>query len=164
MSIDVVKNKQAEAIFLEAERYEDKGDFEKAFQCLFKAAKMGHGWSKLNLGNFYANGTGVKKDLAMAAYWYKAAFRQGDVVAARNLAIDRAAAGNIRSAITWFRKGVDGGDGGSFIKLAQIYAGRRGGKPKAIELLRSVNGLPDTGASDLDREQAQELLKKLERA
>ena len=155
---------QSDSLFLEAERYEDKGDFEKAFRCLLKAAEMGHSWSQVNLGTFYASGTGVRKSLERAAYWYKAAFRQGYVTAATNLAIDRAAAGNIRSAITWFKKGVEGGDGTAFIKLAEIYADRRGGKSKAIQLLKRVSGLPDTGASDLDREQAQELLKKLEQA
>jgi TPR repeat protein len=156
--------RDAETLFVEAERFEEKREFSKAFRCLSKSAALGHSSSQLNLGNFYASGTGVRKNLAKAAHWYKAAYRRGNITAARNLAIDRVAAGNIRSAINWFNKGVEKGDGGSFVALAKIYAGRRGGIGKAIKLLKRVGKLSSTNASDLDREEAQNLLSQLQKA
>ena len=158
------KHQRAEALFLEAERLEETRDFGKAFRCLSKAAELGHSSSQLNLGNYYASGTGVRKHLAKAAYWYRTAYRRGNVTAARNLAIDKVSAGDIRSAIVWFNKGIEQRDGGSFVALAKIYAGRRGGREKAIKLLKRVRTLSRTNASELDREQAQALLLQLQTA
>lgn len=157
----LVDRQHAAVLFVEAERFEEKREFSKAFRCLSKAAALGHSSSQLNLGNYYASGTGVRKDLTKAAYWYKAAYRLGNVTAARNLAIDRVSEGNIRSAITWFNKGVEKNDGGSFVALAKIYADQRGGRGKAIKLLKRVGKLSRTNASDLDREQAQAHLAQL---
>lgn len=147
-----------EELFLTAERHEAKREYRKAFRCLLEAAESGHNSSQLNLGNYYASGTGVEKDSARAAYWYGVAFRRGNEVGARNLAIDRLKAGNIRSAITWFKKAVAKKDGGSFVALAQIYLAQRGGVAKATKLLQRVLNLTTDHASDLDKEQASMLL------
>lgn len=133
---------------------------EEPFSTSRKRLRWGHAGSQLNLGNFYASGTGVKKSLSKAAYWYKMAYRGGNATAARNLAIDRLASGNIRSAIVWFKKGIERRDGGSFVALARIYAGRRGGRAKAIRLLKRVARLSRTDASDLDQEKARALLSQ----
>lgn len=155
------KRQDAEALFLAAERFEEERKFAEAARCLLKAAALGHSSSQLNLGNFYASGTGVRKNLTKAAYWYMAAHRRGNPTAARNLAIDKVSAGNTRSAILWFKKGIDKQDGGSYIGLAKIYVGQRDGKEKAIRLLERVRKMSKMHASDLDREQAEELLAKL---
>lgn len=160
-NISLANRQHAAALFLEAERFEERHEFSKAVRCLSKAAALGHSSSQLNLGNCYASGTGVRKNLAKAAYWYKAAYRGGNVTAARNLAIDRSSAGNIRSAIIWFNKGIEKKDGGSFVALAKLYASQRGGREKAIKLLKRVGKLNRTNASDLDREQAEALLAQL---
>lgn len=154
----------AEALFVAAERCEEKRDLRNAFRYLSEAAALGHSSSQLNLGNFYASGMGVGKSLAKPAYWYRAAYRGGNATAARNLAIDRLAAGNIRSATLWFKKGIESRDGGSFVALAKVYAGRRGGREKAIKLLKRVAHLSKADASDLDREQAGALLAELQGA
>lgn len=155
------RHQEAERLFLIAERLEDKRKLSAAFQFLSKAAMLGHSASQLNLGNFYASGTGVRKNLRKAAYWYRAAYRGGISAGARNLAIDRASVGNVRSAILWFKKGIERKDGGSYVELARIYATRRGGKEKAIKLLEDVRRLSKTDATDLDREHAERLLAKL---
>jgi len=154
-------SQEAKTLFEAADRFEEKNQFREAFRCLSKSAALGHSSSQLNLGNFYASGRGVKKDLAKAAYWYKVAYRGGNVTAARNLAVDRVASGNTKSAILWFSKGVEKKDGGSFVGLAKIYARQRDGKRKAIKLLKRVRNLTSSDASDLDKEQAQELLSQL---
>ena len=52
------KTTDAERLFREAEQHEEKGDFRGAFRRLLAAAQLGHHMSQLNLGNFYASGTG----------------------------------------------------------------------------------------------------------
>jgi TPR repeat protein len=160
-NISKAHHKRAEALFLEAERFEEGRHFGKAFRCLLKAAELGHSSSQLNVGNFFASGTGVRKNLRNAAYWYRAAYRSGNTSAARNLGIDKVSEGNIRSAILWFKRGIKQKDGGSFVALAKLYATRRGGKVKAIQLLKRVGKLSRSDASEHDQEQARALLSQL---
>jgi TPR repeat protein len=153
---------EADALFASAERYEEAGEFKKAFVCLVASARLGHSSSQLNLANSFAAGTGVRKDLDKAAFWYRSAHRLGDTSAARNLAIDRLAIGNSRSAIVWFKKGIERKDGGSYVGLAKIYARRSGRRSEAIRLLEQVQKLNSDHACDLDREEAKQLLTELQ--
>jgi TPR repeat protein len=89
-------------LFLEAEKFEQKGELRKAFKALSTAASKGHLWSQLNLGHFSANGTGVKKNLVAAEKLYKNIYRHGDSVGAQSLAIDYERQGNDRQSIIWF--------------------------------------------------------------
>jgi TPR repeat protein len=50
------------------------------------AADKGHGFAMCEVGNLYNNGEGVTKDLAVAAYWYDKAAKQGDTEAVKTLA------------------------------------------------------------------------------
>jgi TPR repeat protein len=146
-------------LFETAERLEDQGKFREAFSYLLAAARRGHLWSQLNVGNFYSEGLGVRRNRPEAAKWYKHAYRKGDPVGARNLAIDLLNSGNIRSAILWFKKGVQGRDGGSCIQLAELYLERRE-TVKALKLLKRVASLDIDEASDEDREEATTLIRK----
>jgi TPR repeat protein len=161
MKATQANSSDAEALFSCATRYEEERKFKSAFECLSVAANLGHSSSQLNLGNFYAAGIGVRKNLYKAAHLYRSAHRLGNTSAARNLAIDRLSKGNVRSAIYWFKKGIERQDGGSYIGLAKIFAERRGGKDRATALLLRVRGLNRTNASDSDREEAEQLLAKL---
>ena len=67
-----------ESLFVEAEHFEEKGEFKKAFQCLLAAAELGHWGGQLGVGNFYANGKGIKRNLEGAAHWYKEAYKNGE--------------------------------------------------------------------------------------
>ncbi len=148
-------------LFLEAERYEETGDFSSAFKCLLAAAQLGDSGSQLNLGNFYASGKGVRKSLEKAAYWYKRAYRSGDRSAASNLAIDRRNEGNIRSAVIWFKKAIALKDGDACIPLARIYKGRKGGQKIAVALLKRALRMSRSDFSESGREEAESLLKEL---
>jgi hypothetical protein len=154
--------KDAESLFVQADRFEEARQFRKAFRCFCKAAELGHTCSQVNLGNYYASGTGVRKDYSKASYWYKRAFRNGSAIAARNLAIDRLSLGDVRSAILWLKKAVEQRDGRSFVLLARIYSRQRGGKDKARRLLRRVSRLDKSQASELDQEDARVLLSEIE--
>ena len=58
--------------------YLSKEDAVKAAECYEKAAKLGHAKAQNNLGVCYELGTGVPKDVSLAAQWYRKAADQGN--------------------------------------------------------------------------------------
>lgn len=152
----------AEQTFLEAEQAEEKGDFRKAFELLSSGAKSGHAGSQLNLGNFYAWGRGVRRDLKKAAYWYKKAYRNGYDTGAFNLAIDRRNQGDVRSAVIWFKKAVAMNSGEACVELAKIYKARKD-RRTAVGLLKRAVRLNRDHISDAVKEEAESLLKQMEK-
>jgi|SRR5579863_630453 len=155
------KRPDPEKLFLQAERYEEMGDFRKAFKCLLAAAQLGNVSCQINLGNFYASGTGVRRNLEEAAYWYKRAYKNGDRCGALNLAIDKRNEGDIRSAVIWFKKAIAMNDGDSCIALAKIYNARKGGQKAASDLLRRALRMSRDDISDDSKEQAKSLLSEI---
>jgi len=155
------KKLKSEKLFLEAERFEEAGDFKSAFKSLLAGAQLGDSGCQSNLGNFYASGKGTRKSLESAAYWYKRAYRNGAGYAASNLAIDRRNAGNIRSAVIWFKKAIARKDGDACILLAKIYIARKGGQKTAVTLLRQALRMNRNYLSERGREEAESLLKQL---
>ncbi|HKO05685.1 MAG TPA: hypothetical protein VJW51_13095 [Candidatus Acidoferrales bacterium] len=154
------KTPDAESLFLEAEQSEERGDFRNAFKCLLAAARLGDRGSQLNLGNFYAAGTGVRRNLDKAAYWYKKAYKNGERCGALNLAIDRRNQGNVRSAVVWFKKAIMMNDGDACIALAKIYNARKGGQKAAADLLRRALRMSRDDISEAAKEEAGLLLKE----
>jgi TPR repeat protein len=155
------QDESAEALFMNAERLEEQGEFRQAFECLLSAAKGGHVSSQINVGNYYANGTGVKKDERKAAFWYRRAYRSGDSTGAFNLAIDLRNQGRIRAAVIWFKKAIELEDGEAHTELAKIYINRPHGKKAAIELLEKAISFRLGCMSESGKEEAQELLNRL---
>jgi TPR repeat protein len=153
------KRQSAEVLFLKAERCEEKHDFSAAFKHLLTAAHLGHAMSQVSLGNFYASGKGVGKDLEKAAHWYKKAYKNGYRDGALNLAIDKRKVGELRSAVLWFKKAIAMNSGDACVQLAEIYRARRGGqKPAASVLERALQMSTDDISSETKR-RAEFLLK-----
>lgn len=152
---------RAARLFIDADKYEEKRNFRAAFECYLSAAKLGDTGCQVNLGNYYSWGRGTRKSLEKAAYWYKKAYRGGEASGAHNLAIDRRNQGDLRSAIFWFKKAVAMDDGDAHIELAKIYAPNRGGRKKAIELLRRTLRLRRVNISQAGREEADSLLQEI---
>ena len=155
------KTTDPERLFSEAEHYEEMGDFRNAFKCLLAAAQLGDAGSQLNLGNFYAWGTGTRRSLEKAAYWYKKAYRNGYSTGALNLAIDRRNAGNVRSAVIWFKKAIAMSNGEACIELAKICKTRKGGQKTAADLLRRALRMSRDDISEAAKEEAESLLKAM---
>jgi TPR repeat protein len=153
------KTKQREELFLEAARYEEAGDFGRAFRCLLTAAQLGDAGSQLNLGNFYAWGRGTRKNLQKAAYWYKKAYKSGESTGALNLAIDRKVAGNLSSAITWFKKAIAMNNGEACVQLAKLYKNRKGGQKRATQLLTRALRMSRDHISEAAKEEAEQLIE-----
>jgi TPR repeat protein len=150
-----------ESLFVEADHFEEKGEFKKAFQCLLTAAELGHSGCQVNLGNFYASGKGIKRNLEEAAHWYKEAYKNGNSTGAHNLAIDLRNHGKTRSAEIWFKKAVEMKDGSAYVALAEMYLDRRNGKKAAVDLLKRALLLSRSDISDDDKEKVESLLKEL---
>ena len=157
---------QIEALFSAAEHLEEAGELRAAFQCLLAAAEAGDEGSQLNLGNYYSDGTGVRKDLKKAAYWYRKSYNNQSrgihySTAAINLGINLRNSGNVKAAIAWFERARALQDGSACLELARIYASRKGGRRKAVTLLQEVLELNRDFATDSDREAAESMLKVL---
>ena len=155
---------EAEALFYKADKCEEQGLENDAFEYMRKAAELGHPSAQANLGNYYSWGKGIEKSDERAAYWYKRAYLQGNDTGAFNLAIDKLKAQNLRGAISWFERARALGSGEAALELSKIYMGRRGGKPKAIKLLQLTQKMKRSEISDETKEEALELLSKLAEA
>lgn len=153
------KKLDTDQLFLKSERSEEAGDLKGAFKCLLAAARLGHVGAQINLGNFYASGKGVRRNLENAAYWYKRAYKNGNNDGALNLAIDRRNEGDIRSAVIWFKKAIAMNNGEACIALAKIYNARKGGQRAAAALLKRVLRMTRYEISDNAKEEAESLLE-----
>jgi TPR repeat protein len=156
-------SRSAEELFRDAELREERGDFRGAFKSLLIAAKRGDLLSSLNLGNYYAVGRGVRKDLREAARWYKRAYRLGNSDGALNLSVDLENQGNTRGAIAWLKRAVAMDDGDAHVRLAKIYLKKRNGAETASNLLNQALLLGPGYISDDARDEAKKLLNKIVR-
>jgi TPR repeat protein len=152
---------EGERLFNEAYRHEEDGDLMRAFQCLLAGARLGDSGCQINLGNFYASGTGTRKDMAAAALWYRKAYRSGERTGALDLGIDRRNAGRTRSAVIWFKKTISMNDGDACIQLAKIYMQQKDGRSAAISLLERVLPMNRADISEDGKEEAKMLLGKI---
>ena len=152
----------AESLFLEAYHHEEIGNLKNAFKCLLASARLGDTGAQLNLGNFYATGKGIRRDLAEAARWYQKAYKVGERTGATNLAIDRRNAGRTRSAVIWFKKAIAMNDGDACIELAKLYRHHKTKEKAACDLLRRALLMNRSDISDAGKEEAASLLHDIE--
>jgi len=138
------------------------GDLTSAFRLFLSAAKRGDSSSQINLGNFYSAGIGVKRNRERALYWYRRAYRQGERAAASNIGSLLKGEKQLNQALAWFERAVNLNDGDANLEIANIYL-RRNDKVKAKRYLREVGKASAHDVTDTSKEQAQKLLKRLER-
>lgn len=151
---------RADRLFRDADRLGDAGKHRQAFKLFLEAAELGDASAQLSLGNYYASGTGTRKNLAEAERWYKKAYKTGISSAANNLAIDKRDAQNFRSAILWFKKAVALEDGDAAVELAKLYI-KLNRTPEALAALKQALAVPPSYISEDGREQAEALLEQL---
>jgi TPR repeat protein len=150
-----------ERLLIEAERFEEADNYKLAAKVLLRGAKSGDTTCQLNLGNYYASGTGVRKNLVKAAYWYETAYKNGNRAGALNLAIDERNRGDFRAAERWFKKAVAMHDGSAYIELARMYVAQGKKRLAALELLRQVIKLNRDNVSIDEKAEAKSLLRAL---
>lgn len=90
------------------EKYFNTKQYKKCFEGHLVLAKQGYPLAECQIGYFYYNGLGVKKDLEKAIYWTRSAADHGDRDAQYNLArFYEDAIGvecDMEQAIFWYRK------------------------------------------------------------
>jgi TPR repeat protein len=98
-----------------------------------RAAEHGLSAAQNTLGVVLSNGDGVGKNVDEALSWLRKAFRAGDTCAGQNIAITYREIGDLRTAVKWFRKSADAGDGDALIQLGIHYYWGKGVRknPKA---------------------------------
>jgi tetratricopeptide (TPR) repeat protein len=134
-----VRNKsKADDLFIRACKHEDDGDLKSAFRLMLAAAKLGDIGAQLNVGNYYADGTGVRRNRAAAMYWYKRAYRLGYSCAAHNIGIMWRNENQLRRALAWFKRAVDLGDPESNLDIGKHYLEKESDPRKAIIYFKRV--------------------------
>ncbi len=147
-----------EELFIRAGKQEQKGKFRSAFQLYLAAAKSGDTGCQVNVGNFYDDGTGVRRNRKAALYWYKRAYRRGVASAASNIGVVWRNEKNHERAVRWFKKAVRLGDDEANLDIAKYYLGQERNQVKAIRHLEKV--LRSNRVSEAGMEEATALLKQ----
>src|SRR5689334_22243105 len=101
---------RANELFVRAEQCEANGQLKKAFRLMLAAAKLGDLGAQLNVGNYYEDGTGVRRNRAAALNWYRRAYRRGDASAANNIGVLWRNEKQLKRALAWFTRAVKLGD------------------------------------------------------
>ncbi|MEK6745094.1 MAG: tetratricopeptide repeat protein [Nitrospirota bacterium] len=110
-----------ESLFNKASKAWERGNKKRAFELFFEAANKDEPSAQNNLGFFYSEGIGTRKDNNKALYWFKRAVSNGEIYACINIAKMYQDAGNIKRAKMWLAKAVQGGDGDAALDLAKLY-------------------------------------------
>ncbi len=99
----------------------------RAAEWFRKAAEHGNSAAQNNLGILLGNGNGVKKNFEQALFWLRKAFHAGDTCVAQNIALTYRENGDLKTAVKWFRKSADDGDGDALLQLGIHHYWGKGG-------------------------------------
>jgi TPR repeat protein len=154
-------NRNFEHFLVEAERFEETGNYKMAARALRRGAAEGNTSCQLNLGNYYTAGKGVRKSTQRAAYWYRKAYESGDRSGAFNLALVKRDQGDFRWAEFWLKKAVAMRDGSAHVELAKMWIAKGKKTREALELLRQAIKLSRDDLSIDEKVEAKSLLRKL---
>jgi hypothetical protein len=99
----------------------DRGRLTVAFKRFLALAEGGESEAWLNLGNFYANGIGTRRNRAKAMRWYRRAYRDGSGAAASNIATIYRNEGRPRMEAAWYRRAALIDDGDAAVELAKHF-------------------------------------------
>jgi TPR repeat protein len=94
---------------------------------LLARANAGDAAAQVLVGESYAAGKGVERDLKQAAEWYRKAAEKGDVAGELHLAAlyrdgGKGFARDMAQAAAWFRKAAEQGDAGAQGTLGVLYS------------------------------------------
>jgi TPR repeat protein len=147
----------AASLFRRADSQADAGNLRSAFRLMLAAAKLGEIGAQLNVGNYYADGTGVRRNPSAALYLYKKACRRGYSSAAHNIGIYWQSVEQFRRALSWFERAVAMGDEESNLDIGKHFLYQDENVRKAIRYLKRVkrNGWN----SEAGVEEAEQLLR-----
>jgi len=132
---------KAEALQQKAYTLDTSGNYALALKYYREAAALGNLYALNNIGVFYENGTGVKKDDTEAAKWYQKAADRGLAIAQRNLGGMYEAGNGVKQndteAIKWYLKAAEQQDETAQVSIANLYT-RRENYPEAEKWYRKA--------------------------
>ena len=141
-------------LFIRADKQADAGKLKSAFRLFLAAAKAGNSSCQINLGNFYDEGTGVRRNRSAAMYWYKRAYRRGESCAAHNIAVMWRNEKKYKRALEWFKKAVRLGDDEANLEIAKHFLEVEHNPERAIPHLQKVcesNCVTEAGLEEASR-------------
>jgi len=116
----------------------NKGAYIKAMDTFYALAKEGDDKAQFNVAMMYAQGQGLKADIAGAMHWYEKSAKQNNAQAAYNLAQIYHTKGEndphaYEKARYWYEKAVEGDVKEAYNNLASFYLKGKGGVQKDIQ-------------------------------
>ena len=127
---------KADALFCRAEREEESGKLNSAFRLTLAAAKLGDVGAQINVGNYYDDAKGVRRNREAALYWYTRAYRRGYSSAAHNIGVLLRKEKQFKRALAWFLRAVKLGDAEANLEIGKHYLHIEGNPRKAISYLQ----------------------------
>jgi TPR repeat protein len=150
-------------LFQRADKAWEAGNLKSAFRLFLRAAKAGDIGCQVNLGTFYSDGIGMKPNRAKGMRWYMRAYRKGERCAAHNIGCVYRIENDLNQALAWFERAICLGDTDANLDVAKIHL-KRGENQKAIRhLKRVIKAKPYSEVTANSWEEAQRILRRLER-
>jgi TPR repeat protein len=153
---------KADALFCRAEREEERGNLNSAFRLTLAAAKLGDVGAQINVGNYYDDAKGVRRNREAALYWYTRAYRRGYSSAAHNIGVLWRKEKQFKRALAWFLRAVKLGDAEANLEIGKHYLHIEGNPRKAISYLQRVR--PSGWVTEAGVEESAKLLKEARKA
>lgn len=107
-------------MFTDACRQFDLKRWNGAYRLMHKAALHNFIAAQSNLGVFFFDGIGVKKDRNLGMFWSKSAVRGGDSTAAVNIALEYLSTGRRERARYWLEKAISLGNNNALFHLGKL--------------------------------------------
>ena len=102
----------------------------------------------------------MKPNRALALYWYRRAYLQGERCAASNIGIVYRDEKKLRRALAWFERAVKLKDGDANLEIAKIYL-QRNDRTRAVRYLKQFCKAKPEDVTEASKEEAEKLLRRL---
>ena len=123
----------------------------KAFLRTKASAEKGSAEAQLQLGELYANGRGVTKDLEKAFKWHRKAAEQGLARAEYQLGLDYSEGDgvkrNLADAVKWFERAAEQGLVDAQYELGLCFVSGRGIRENGVEGIKWLRKAADQGST-----------------
>lgn len=158
MTLSIARKARAESLFIRACGHEEAGELRSALRLMLAAAKLGDTSAQVNVGNYYDDGTIVRRNRSAALYWYKRAYRRGVSSGANNIGVLYRKEKKFQLALSWFHRAVALGDDEANIEIGKHYLYNEDDPRNAISYFKRVT--PTAWVSEAGAEEAGKLLKE----
>lgn len=122
--------------------FEEQGDLFHAQLWIKNAAQAGQVAAQYNLGYYYLNGIGVKKDHILALFWLKSAANKGYAKAQNYLGTFYETGISVlpdkKSALFWYEKAANKGNENGKNNFNRLKKNQRPTKDKIIDLMKKL--------------------------